>query len=120
MMPRTCIGGSGPCSDGGIAVSGRSRCRNHGGLAWARRGSISRNYNDPVYLRNREILLAGNPICHWCGIRPATQADHLRSDAGHELSNLVPACADCNQRRGGAEGRATMKARAAARRRQRG
>jgi hypothetical protein len=36
-MPVACIGrtNSLPCADGGIAVPGTSRCRNHGGKAWA-------------------------------------------------------------------------------------
>lgn len=44
----------------------------------------------------------------------SSTADHLLSVArggGHELENLVGACSSCNQRRGGAEGRATMKRR---------
>jgi 5-methylcytosine-specific restriction endonuclease McrA len=118
---RTCITGYG-CSDGGLAVPGRSRCRKHGGSAWARQPAARlAAYRDPVYLRNRKITLEREPICHWCRLRPSTTADHLRSVAkggGHELENLVGSCSKCNERRGGAEGRATMKRRAAARRKE--
>jgi 5-methylcytosine-specific restriction endonuclease McrA len=72
-------------------------------------------YADPVYRRNRLLAIKREPTCHWCHVRPSTTADHLLSIAkggGHELSNLVGACARCNELRGGAEGRATEKRRA--------
>jgi 5-methylcytosine-specific restriction endonuclease McrA len=71
-----------------------------------------------VYRRNRAIAIKREPICHWCHLRPSTTADHLLSVANsgsNELSNLVGACARCNELRGGAEGRATAKRRAAQR-----
>ena len=115
-MYRTCI------TCGRPAVRGRSRCKDHGGKAWARQPASRRTqYNDLEYQRNRKIVLEQEPICHWCRLRPSTTADHVRSVAkggGHELENLVGACARCNERRGAAEGRATTKRRAAARRRQ--
>jgi 5-methylcytosine-specific restriction endonuclease McrA len=61
-----------------------------------------------MYKRNRLLTIAREPICHWCHVRPSTTADHLLSVArggGHSLENLVGACAKCNERRGGAEGR---------------
>ena len=60
-------------------------------------------YKDPEYQRNRRSILAGSPLCHWCGKAKATQADHLiELDAGgdHSITNLVPSCASCNARRG--------------------
>lgn len=60
-------------------------------------------YKDPEYQRNRKSILAGSPLCHWCGQAKATQADHLiELDAGgdHSITNLVPSCASCNARRG--------------------
>lgn len=54
------------------------------------------------FRRNRKIILDGGPPCHWCG-SPADQADHLvpRALGGDDtLENLVPACANCNARRG--------------------
>jgi 5-methylcytosine-specific restriction endonuclease McrA len=56
---------------------------------------------DPVYRRNRKLVLAGSPCCHWCPA-PATTADHLVPAArggGNELANLVPACEPCNKAR---------------------
>lgn len=53
-------------------------------------------YRDPVYLRNRALLLAGNPPCYRpdCD-QPATTADHIipiRHGGTNALSNLRPAC----------------------------
>ena len=55
------------------------------------------------FIRNRKALLADNPLCHWCGKAPATEADHLiESDREGDdtLDNLVPSCKPCNSRRG--------------------
>jgi 5-methylcytosine-specific restriction endonuclease McrA len=70
------------------------------------------DYADPVYLRNRKTLLAGKPMCHWCGVQRATTADHLvgAPHGTHDLSNLVPACARCNRLRGAARGGQVAKA----------
>ncbi len=46
-------------------------------------------------------------MCHWCGQREATAADHLIEPGrggSHELDNLVPSCKPCNSRRGQAYG----------------
>lgn len=48
-------------------------------------------------------LLADNPVCYWCGKRPATTGDHLvpRSLGGtNDPDNYVPACSTCNYGRG--------------------
>jgi len=58
---------------------------------------------NPIYLANRKRLLADSPLCHWCGQREATAADHLLEPirgGSHELENLVPSCKPCNSRRG--------------------
>lgn len=55
------------------------------------------------YQRNRAIILANDPACHWCGIEHATTADHLTPishGGGHDLGNLVPSCLRCNSSRG--------------------
>jgi len=120
-----CLGGTGPCSNPErLAEPGRSRCRNHGGKAWGRVPPARlAAYRDPVYLRNRPIVLARDPMCR---LRLAgctgksTTVDHVICVArggSNDLDNLVGACARCNQLRGGAEGRATLKRRAAERRR---
>ncbi|MFZ9960585.1 MAG: HNH endonuclease, partial [Candidatus Limnocylindrus sp.] len=59
--------------------------------------------SDPTYLANRRAILTGSPLCHWCGNNPATEADHLiEHDRGgtDDITNLVPACKQCNGRRG--------------------
>lgn len=50
-----------------------------------------------AYRRARARILAGNPMCAWCGVTPATTADHdpPLAEAGYHL-NLVPACRRCN------------------------
>jgi 5-methylcytosine-specific restriction endonuclease McrA len=121
---RRCLGGPGLCADGGLAVPGRSRCRNHGGKAWARQPPERlAQYRSAEYQRNRAIVLARDPLCRLrlpgCTGR-STTVDHVISVArggGNSVDNLVGACAHCNQTRGGAEGRATVKRRAAERRR---
>jgi 5-methylcytosine-specific restriction endonuclease McrA len=75
------------------------------------------SYTNPEYKRNRLLAIKREPLCHWrmpgCTLM-STTADHLipvSRGGGHELENLVGACSSCNQSRGGAEGRATMKRR---------
>jgi 5-methylcytosine-specific restriction endonuclease McrA len=105
------------------AVPGRSRCKAHGGKAWARQPpGRQAAYTSGEYQRNRKIAIAREPTCHWrlpgCA-RKSTTADHLipvSRGGTNDLANLVGACARCNQLRGGAEGRATTKARAKRRR----
>jgi 5-methylcytosine-specific restriction endonuclease McrA len=110
---RTCIRSGPGCSDNGVAVPGRSRCRAHGGGAWARRNpEREAEYASPEYRRNRPIAIRREPVCHWCREQPSTTADHVISLAkggSHSLENLVGSCADCNMKRGAAEGRATEK-----------
>jgi hypothetical protein len=89
-----------------------SHCPEHRRSRWDRRSSKPLDYSDPVYLRNRKTLLAPKPICHWCHQRRATTADHLAGapHGTHELSNLVPACGDCNRLRGASKGGQVTKA----------
>lgn len=60
------------------------------------------NYNSAEYKRNRKITLEQSGyICHYCNA-PANTADHIipRSQGGSdELSNLLPACHQCNSTR---------------------
>lgn len=59
-------------------------------------------YDKAEYKRARAELLAGNPLCHWCKRRPATEADHLHEvDSGGTFADgMVPACRPCNAARG--------------------
>lgn len=70
------------------------------------------------YHKNRRLLLSDKPRCHWCQRRQATEADHLiEIDRGgsNALDNLVPACKECNGRRGANYKAAKQRAKAAAR-----
>jgi hypothetical protein len=59
-------------------------------------------YDRAEYKRARADLLAGNPLCHWCKRKPATQADHLIEvdRGGSHTDGMVPSCGPCNARRG--------------------
>ncbi len=63
---------------------------------------MGRTYDTAEYKRNRKITLEqNNYICHYC-TGPATTADHIVpvSQGGtNELSNLLPACHNCNSTR---------------------
>jgi 5-methylcytosine-specific restriction endonuclease McrA len=62
-----------------------------------------RTTDNTEYRNNRAALLKGQPLCHWCQRKTADTADHLvEVDRGgdNSLSNLVPACRECNSRRG--------------------
>lgn len=66
-----------------------------------------------VYQRNRRTLLRFRPRCYRCG-RPATTADHivpLAEGGSHAITNLRPACEQCNKSRGGILGRTRQLAR---------
>lgn len=59
------------------------------------------------YPRQRRELLADDPLCGHCGLRPATRADHQPPLSLHEhvdgsgCCTLVPSCLPCEQRQSG-------------------
>jgi 5-methylcytosine-specific restriction endonuclease McrA len=59
-------------------------------------------YNDPVYKKNRAIVLeASSYTCHYCK-GPANEADHIipvSFGGGNEIENLLPSCKSCNSTR---------------------
>jgi len=59
-------------------------------------------YATAEYKRNRkETLEKNNYICHYCSGH-ANTADHIipvSKGGGNELSNLLPACTNCNSTR---------------------
>lgn len=94
-----------PCIDCGT-VTTATRCR---GCAYLhekhRRPSFRQRGYDAEYRRNRATILANHPTCELCHRAPATTADHITpiSRGGTSaLTNLRPACATCNSRRGAA------------------
>ena len=113
------------CITCGVLIPhGTSRCKAHGGQAWAGKPRNRQlEYRTPEYRANRKIVLEREPRCHWgfkgCTGR-STSADHLVAVAEggtNELSNLVGACGRCNALRGASLGGVVTKAR---RERQRG
>lgn len=55
------------------------------------------------YRRNRALVLAKSKVCHLCGLDGADTADHIipYSEGGtDDISNLKPAHAACNTKRG--------------------
>ena len=84
----------------------RRRTHNPAQLGHYTQNSKARNTAE--FKRNRRALLAGQPPCHWCGIREATTADHLLevdrwptdTPGLNALENLVAACKQCNSSRG--------------------
>ena len=112
MMPVACI------TCGRLCPPGTSRCKDHGGQAWAGKPrNRQAEYNNRGYKANRAKILEGHPPCHW-GFRgctgKATTADHLiaLAEGGpSDLANLVPACGRCNAFRGASLGGRVTKAR---------
>ena len=128
MLPRACIvaGGSTiPCSDGGIAVPGQSRCRahmyKHGWGKYAlKHPDRAAFYVSPGWRERRAAWLRDNPDCVVCG-KPATAADHITNLAsgGTVGGPLQSLCAEHHKAKTQAESKQGNK-RAAARRRQAG
>jgi 5-methylcytosine-specific restriction endonuclease McrA len=63
---------------------------------------MSSPYATAEYKRNRKIVLEQSQYtCHYCN-GPANTADHIlpvSKGGGNELSNLLPACINCNSTR---------------------
>jgi len=61
--------------------------------------------NTKAFKNARADLLRDAPMCHWCGIKPATEADHLVPvmHGGTHHDGLVASCKPCNSRRGAQE-----------------
>lgn len=59
-------------------------------------------YNDPIYKKNRRIVLEASAYtCHYCK-GPANEADHIipvSFGGGNEIDNLLPCCKSCNSTR---------------------
>ena len=63
---------------------------------------MGKEHANTEYKRNRAIILSNKPDCAYCG-RPADTVDHITAimnGGGHELDNLQPCCAQCNNRKG--------------------
>lgn len=102
-MKRACI----VCGKGfeinPYALKKPSRCPGHRS-GWDRKPKQrDLAYIDPVYKRNRALILQGDPACWICGRPGANTADHVISvsrGGSNALENLRPAHFKCNQDRG--------------------
>ena len=111
-VKRLCIMYGRNCSDGGIAVPGKSRCRAHGGGAWARVSPVSRGRYGADWQLRRARVLREQPNCE-CG-RPATDVHHVvaAADGGSDdRSNLRAVCNPCHRRLTAEQNRARRKRR---------
>jgi len=61
-----------------------------------------RESNSAAYKQARAELLRDAPLCHWCGIRPATELDHTveQAQGGTIADGYVASCKPCNSKRG--------------------
>lgn len=128
LMPRACLKPSQstvPCSDGGIAVPGQSRCRNHmykhgWGKYALKHPDRAAFYASPHWRERRAAHLLANPDCVVCG-QPATAADHVTNLAsgGSFGGPLQSLCFEHHRRKTQAESKLGNK-RAAARRKEQG
>nr|MBA2600219.1 HNH endonuclease [Actinomycetota bacterium] len=99
-LPRACILSGPGCSDGGDAVPGKSRCRAHGGGAWARVDPANKGRYGSSWQAIRARVLRESPRCQICG-KPATDVDHIRAHADggtDDRSNLRALCNPCHKR----------------------
>lgn len=99
-MPRVCILSGPNCSDDGIAVRGKSRCRAHGGGAWSRVDPASKHRYDARWRDLRARVLREQPTCAMCSA-PATDADHIIAvaDGGTDArENLRGLCNSCHKK----------------------
>ncbi len=99
-LRRVCILSGPGCSDGGVAVPGKSRCKAHGGGAWQRTDPSSKHRYGSHWQEIRVRVLREQPSCEICGKR-ATDVDHVRAvaDGGSDdRSNLRALCHPCHKR----------------------
>lgn len=64
-------------------------------------------YTTPEWRKLRKLIIARDPICTWCGIKPSTQADHVMHAPDnarfYDPTIIVGACRSCNMQRAGRE-----------------
>lgn len=78
-----------------LASTTGTRCRAHQIIRTRARGSRAQRGYGSEHQRARAVVLAGNPVCHWCRCCMATEADHVSLDP----IAYVPACKSCNSGR---------------------
>ncbi len=111
MLRRACIMSNRHCSDDGLALPGKSRCRAHGGGAWQRTNPSSKHRYGAAWQETRARVLRQEPNCQICG-KPATEVDHVRAHADggtDERSNLRALCHPCHKKHTSEQNRARRK-----------
>jgi 5-methylcytosine-specific restriction protein A len=82
------------------SVAGRSRCKAHGGGAWARTSAASKSRYGAHWREIRARVLAEEPRCRLCGAASA-DVDHIKAaeDGGTEArENLRALCNPCHRK----------------------
>ena len=113
MLRRACIMSNKHCSDGGMALPGKSRCKAHGGGAWQRTDPSSKHRYGAHWQEIRARVLREQPRCEICG-KPATDVDHVRAvaDGGpDDRSNLRALCNPCHEKHTAEQNRARRRKR---------
>lgn len=113
MPSRVCILRGPGCSDGGIAVSGTSRCPDHS-KGWTKSPEMqarSHFYDSRAWRERRARQLEAEPNCRQCGA-PATIADHIHNigSGGDPDGPLQSLCLKCHNRKTASEGGKAAKA----------
>ena len=64
-------------------------------------------YRTDQWRKLRKLVIARDPVCTWCGIKPSTQADHVTHAPDnarfYDPTIIVGACRSCNMQRAGRE-----------------
>jgi hypothetical protein len=110
-MKRACILYGPRCSDGGRAVSGKSRCAYHGGGAWQRTDPSSKHRYDSAWRELRARVLKEEPTCRACGA-PSSDVDHIiaAADGGSDdRANLRALCNPCHKKHTASQNRERRK-----------
>jgi 5-methylcytosine-specific restriction endonuclease McrA len=110
MLERACIVGGRGCSDGGAALPGTSRCRNHTRSNWGvYRPEHTHVYRSSEWTSARARVLREQPICAVDGCAGgASEVDHIvplsRGGAPYDRQNLRGLCSDHHRQRSSQQG----------------
>ena len=69
-------------------------------------GSNRRSRLPADWPRRRAAVIARDPICMECHLRPSTEADHKQPGDDHRLANLQGLCLPCHLKKSSGEGHA--------------
>jgi 5-methylcytosine-specific restriction endonuclease McrA len=116
-LRRACIARGRDCSDGGFALPGTSRCRNHTRSNWGvYRPEHTHIYRSPEWKSARARVLGEQPVCaaEDCTAR-SSEVDHIvplsRGGAPYDRQNLRGLCSEHHRQRSSAQGAEAKKRR---------